>query len=63
MKNIAVQEEFIHLRAQGYSLAAISKQLNVSKPTLIKWHQEFEEKIDNLRYEACEALIVEYIPK
>lgn len=37
--------EFIRRRAEGYSFGEISKQINVSKPTLIKWSRKFREEI------------------
>lgn len=45
MKNNSIKENFIRLRAEGNSLNAISKELNTSKPTLIKWEKEFEKEI------------------
>ena len=32
---------FIELRAQGFSFEKISKELNISKPTLMKWEKHF----------------------
>ena len=60
MKDIAQQEDFIRLRAEGYSLAAIATKIGVCKVTLIKWHHEFEDQIRNLKYEHIESLIEEY---
>lgn len=41
-------QKFIELRATGLSLAKISKEIDVSKPTLIKWSKEFQKEIHNL---------------
>jgi hypothetical protein len=38
---------FIELRAEELSLEKISKEINVSKPTLIKWSREFALDIQN----------------
>lgn len=46
MKDQATREEFIRLRAEGYSFAKISQQINVSKPTLIKWSRQYAKEID-----------------
>ncbi len=60
MKDISIKEEFIRLRARGHSLAEISQRLNTSKPTLLKWHEEFEKEINNSRFEIFESLIEEH---
>ena len=38
-------QEFIKLRARGLSFDKISKQINVSKPTLIRWSRKFSAEI------------------
>lgn len=48
-KDIETHEKFIELRAKGHSYQHISEQLNVSKPTLIKWAHFHEVDIKNLR--------------
>lgn len=60
MKDMDVKERFIELRAKGYSFDRISDEINVSKPTLIKWHSEFEKEIVNLRYIQLEGLLERY---
>ncbi len=49
-------DRFIELRAQGRSLASIAAELNVSKPTLIKWSRKHHLQISNLRAIESEAL-------
>ncbi len=39
---------------------SISRELKVSKPTLIKWSQEFEREINNVQYFAFQSLIEQY---
>jgi DNA invertase Pin-like site-specific DNA recombinase len=39
-------QEFITLRAEGYSFRQISEQIGVSKPTLIKWSRKFGKEIN-----------------
>lgn len=41
--------KFIELRAKGMSFEGISKELDVSKPTLIKWSKKHRAEIDNQR--------------
>ena len=56
------QEQFIQLRAlHGMSYDCISKEINVSKPTLISWAKEFEHQIKNLKNEQYECLIETYL--
>ncbi|MEM8483996.1 MAG: hypothetical protein AAF564_00530 [Bacteroidota bacterium] len=57
MKNMDTKERFIELRARSYSFDKIAEELDVSKPTLIKWHKEFEREIVNLRYIHVEGLL------
>jgi transposase len=47
---------FIFLRAQGWSFNQIATELNVSKPTLIKWSRQHQFDIQNLRATETEAL-------
>jgi len=47
---------FIFLRSQGWSFNRITVELNVSKPTLIKWSRQHEFEIKNLRATETEAL-------
>lgn len=49
MSDIKTKEQFIELRADNVSYAKISKQLGVSKPTLMKWAKELETDIANMR--------------
>jgi len=42
-----LKERFIELRGDGLSYAAIAKQLEVSKPTLITWSRELEFEVQN----------------
>ncbi|MBP9762363.1 hypothetical protein KBD34_01980 [Patescibacteria group bacterium] len=49
MKDSACKAQFMELRAQGMSFSHISKEINVSKPTLIEWSHELAEPIQNLR--------------
>jgi transposase len=50
------KQQFVELRAEGMSYAAIAKKLKVSKTTLVVWSREHQTDIDNLRTIASEAL-------
>ncbi len=60
-KNIEDKQKFIELRAEGLSFDKISKQISVSKPTLMKWDKEFSREIDELKYIMYEALREKYL--
>ncbi len=49
-------QRFIELRSQGWAFARISTELNVSKPTLIKWSRKHQFQIQNLRAIELEAV-------
>ncbi len=50
MKITAKQMEFITLRAENISFDKISKQLKISKTTLIQWSKLFEDNIKELQF-------------
>ena len=52
-ENIA---RFVVLRASGWSFNRIAAELNVSKPTLIKWSRQHQFEIANLRATETENL-------
>jgi transposase len=54
------QVHFIELRAAGQSYNKISEQLNVSKPTLIKWSKEYRNEIENAKALEIETIREEY---
>jgi orotate phosphoribosyltransferase-like protein len=54
------QAAFIELRAQGLSYVAISEKINVSKPTLLGWANEFNELIKEQRACELQALLDRY---
>lgn len=60
MKTQNEKKRFIELRAKGLSYDKISKELEISKPTLIKWNDELKNEIANLRYFEFESIIAEY---
>lgn len=60
MKDLQTKEKFIELRAQGFSFDKISREIGISKPTLIKWNQEYTQEISNLIFFHSENLIEEF---
>ncbi len=57
--NLTEKQEFIKLRAQGYSLIKISKELNKTRQTLASWHNELQEEVSNAKAIELEALFEE----
>jgi hypothetical protein len=47
MHSIATRNEFLRLRIAGLSFARISRQLGVSKPTLIAWSRAPQPELDS----------------
>src|SRR5437016_14545852 len=45
MHPASTRQEFLRLRVQGLSFARISRQLGVSKPTLIAWSRQSRKEI------------------
>ncbi len=54
------QLKFIEMRANGYSYDAISKEINVSKPTLINWNEKYRYKIKFCRESILNDLYHKY---
>jgi len=60
MKDQETKNRFIELRAKGLSFDKISKELKVSKQTLIDWSRDLQEEITNLKAIELEALQEKY---
>jgi len=60
MKDQETKERFVELRARGLSFDKISKELKVSKQTLIDWSRGLQEEIGNLKAIELEALQEKY---
>jgi transcriptional regulator with XRE-family HTH domain len=60
MKDLATQEQFVELRAQGMSFATIAERLGVAKSTLIAWSKDSKYEIGNLRQIHIEAIHEKY---
>ena len=56
MNGVATQQRFVQLRCESWSFARIAEELNVSKPTLIKWSRKLQYDIQNQRAIHLEAL-------
>ena len=61
MKENEVKQKFVELRAEGLSYDKISKEIAVSKPTLMKWEKEFSQEIKELRFIQFETLKEKYL--
>lgn len=60
LHTVEEQEKFIELRAKGKTLNEIGEELGISRQTLSKWCQEFEDEIGNGRALELEALQNKY---
>jgi len=58
--NIQDKEQFIELRAKGYSFDRIAKELGKAKQTLIDWSKDLQDEIANLKGLELEALYERY---
>jgi len=59
-KDLKTKERFIELRAEGLSFIRISKELKVSKPTLIRWQTELAREVSAAKFARYEMLIEQY---
>ena len=55
-------DQFIVLRSNGWSLAKISKHLNIPKTTLFRWEHSNADTIHLLKYVQLEKLQEQYVP-
>jgi len=60
VKTTEQKEKFVELRAKNWSFKKIAKQLGISKPTLIKWSKELNQKIANMKAIELEAIQEKY---
>lgn len=60
METMGVKEQFIELRAKGWSFDKIAKELGKAKQTLIDWSKELQEAIANRKAIELEALYETY---
>ncbi len=60
-ETIDIKQKFIALRAKGNSYDSISNEINVSKPTLIKWSGELEIELANYKTIELESLREQYL--
>ena len=60
MDLLKTKEEFIEMRAKGYSFDKIAKKLGRAKNTLIVWSKELQGEIANCKAIELEALYEKY---
>ena len=56
MHDIETKNQFLELRAKGWSLARIAERLKVAQRTLVDWNRQEHEQIRTLRAVELEAL-------
>lgn len=52
--------KFVELKAKGLSFDKIAQELQISKPTLIKWSEELKKEITNYKYFEFESILAEF---
>ena len=55
------KRRFIQLRGQGLSFRKIAKELNISRPTLVKWSLTLDVHINNAQIIEFEGLMEDYL--
>jgi IS30 family transposase len=60
MELIDTKQQFIELRAKGWSFDKIAKELGKAKQTLIDWSKELQDEIANLKAMELEAIYESY---
>lgn len=60
MKSTSEKQRFIELRARGWSFDKIGQELGISKPTLLKWSQDYHKEISNLIYFQFESTLTQF---
>ena len=56
MHDVDTKNQFLELRAKGWSLARIAERLKVAQRTLVDWNRQEHEQIRTLRAIELEAL-------
>lgn len=59
-KTIEEKTRFIQLRAQGLSYDKIAEEMQVSKPTLLKFQAELNDQVKKQQYFELENLLEQY---
>ena len=60
MESLETKEQFIELRAKGWSFDKIAKELGKAKQTLIDWSKDLQDEIANRKALELEALYEKY---
>ena len=60
MESLETKEQFIELRAKGWSFDKIAKELGKAKQTLIDWSKDLQDEIANRKALELEALYESY---
>ena len=55
-----IKQNFINLRAKGYTIRSIAKELKVSPQTLLNWEGDLNEEISSLKAVQLESLYAQY---
>jgi len=63
MKNFDLKAEFVSLRAMERTYAEICSELNISKPTVIKWGRLYSEEISQVQKNLLTKIFADRIVK
>src|SRR5262245_45176913 len=63
MKDPEQKKRFILLRAEGWSLTHIAREMKISRNTLMRWGNEFRRPIEKLHQAELEALAEKLIKR
>jgi len=58
--NMDSKQDFLDLRARGYSIRYIAKELERSPATILKWENDFNEEISKFKAVQLESLYEQY---
>jgi transcriptional regulator with XRE-family HTH domain len=59
-KTTAEIEKFIELRARGLSYDKIAEETGTSKPTLLKWSNQYGRELEQAQYFELHSLLAQY---
>ena len=60
MHNTTKRQEFLRLRSLGESFDKISAKIGISKPTLLKWSNDFAYELSQAKLKILDNIIEEY---
>lgn len=59
-KSAELKEQFVTLRAEGWSYNRIAQELQVAKPTLLAWGKELAHQVSEAQFLRYEAIVEQF---